>query len=617
MNIGESTNDKDKDEDKIKDITKTPDYINEIDANYAAPISETAFDRIYNAVVRIELENSKGKGTGFFIKIKIKEKSINFLFTNFNIIPQQLVDSKQLISIYYGKKNNEIKKIIKLDIKDRFIKCFSEPKDITIIEIIEKDGIPEDKYLIPDLNYENGYKSYSEQKLYLAGYPEKDIFETERYICSGKIKKIFNNYEFAHTLDTNIGLYGSPICLLNNQCVIGIHKKGNLETHINYGTFIGIILNELQFEIIAIDNIHNDDKQDIKENLENNKKKTINIDTEGQLSFFLSESEKEEIEELIIVGKMNGSDFKIIRDMAKNNQLSVIDLSETNIVSGGDYYYTNYSTKHFTKNDEFGYSLFLGCKQFEKIILPKTIKKIGQCAFWYCSNLKTLVINSEVINIEPGIWGGCNKLNDVQIINNSNFHFQNGILYDKKYTKIISALQTEIYGDLTIQEGIKEIQYNSFSNCEFLTSVIFPSSLTTIGDTSFSHSGIVSVTFNKNIETIGSFAFSCCYKLKEVNLVEVKIKTLEYGTFSHCKLEVIYLPKGLVEMKQKVFFDNPLKNIFCYSKNPSNLFDFTTEDATFKNVDIGNCTVHVPKGSINIYKEAKGWSHFDSIIDDY
>ena len=84
---------------------------------------------------------------------------------------------------------------------------------------------------------------------------------------------------------------------------------------------------------------------------------------------------------MTIIGKMNGSDFKIIRDMATNNKLSFIDLSEANIVSGGDYYYMNYSTEHFTNNDEFGYSLFHGCKKLEKIILPKTIEEIGQTAF--------------------------------------------------------------------------------------------------------------------------------------------------------------------------------------------------------------------------------------------
>ena len=313
---------------------------------------------------------------------------------------------------------------------------------------------------------------------------------------------------------------------------------------------------------------------------------------------------------------MNGSDFKIIRDMATNNKLSFIDLSEANIVSGGDYYYMNYSTEHFTNNDEFGYSLFHGCKKLEKIILPKTIEEIGQTAFWYCSNLTSLVIYSKVKIIKPGIWGGCDKLNDVKIIDNSNFHFENNILYDKNYTKIIAALSTGFYGDLTIKEGIKEIQYHSFGDCKSLTSVIFPSTLTKIGGCSFSHSRLTSIIFNKNIQTIDSFAFSGCDQLKEVNLIEVKIKTLEYGTFSYCKLETVYLPKQLETMKQVVFGNNPLKNIFCYSSNPSDLFDFSTDDATFKNVDIKECIVHVPEGKINIYKEAKGWSSFNSIIDD-
>ena len=49
------------------------------------------------------------------------------------------------------------------------------------------------------------------------------------------------------------------------------------------------------------------------------------------------------------------------------------------------------------------------------------------------------------------------KLNDVKIIDNSNFHFENKILYDKNYTKIIAILPTGYYRDLTIKEGTKEI----------------------------------------------------------------------------------------------------------------------------------------------------------------
>ena len=68
MGNHESINYKEKKEDIIKHITPKPGNINEIDTNYAAPISETAFDRIYNSVVRIELENSKGKELDFSLK---------------------------------------------------------------------------------------------------------------------------------------------------------------------------------------------------------------------------------------------------------------------------------------------------------------------------------------------------------------------------------------------------------------------------------------------------------------------------------------------------------------------------------------------------------------------
>jgi len=146
--------------------------------------------------------------------------------------------------------------------------------------------------------------------------------------------------------------------------------------------------------------------------------------------------------------------------MAQNNKLSFIDLSETNIVSGGDYYYIKYSTK----NNEFGYSLFSHCKKLKKIILPKTIKEIGRSSFWNCPNLISLVTNSKVKSIKPPIWLGCNKLNNVKIINNLNFHFESNILYDKNYTKIIAALQAGCYGDLIIKEGIKEIQLCAFIN---------------------------------------------------------------------------------------------------------------------------------------------------------
>ena len=87
-----------------------------------------------------------------------------------------------------------------------------------------------------------------------------------------------------------------------------------------------------------------------------------------------------------------------------------------------------------------------------------TSKKIDKFTSWNGSYLTSLVINSKVKSIELRIWGGCDKLNNIKIINNSNLHIQNSILYDKNYIKIITAFQKRFYSDLTIKEEMKEIQ---------------------------------------------------------------------------------------------------------------------------------------------------------------
>ena len=150
---------------------------NEVDTKHAAPIPESVTDKLFNSIFRIEMENIRG--TGFFIEIK--EIKRFFMFTNHHIINQKLVDSKALMPIYYGKKDKEIKKVIKLDKDKRIIKCFEEPIDITVIEILKEDEIPESKYLQPDLNYKNNYNNYEKEDLYLSGYPNyKTKYKNER-----------------------------------------------------------------------------------------------------------------------------------------------------------------------------------------------------------------------------------------------------------------------------------------------------------------------------------------------------------------------------------------------------------------------------------------------------
>ena len=152
---------------------------------------------------------------------------------------------EKIIDIYYGTKDKETKKSLQLDINKRIIKCFKDPIDVISIQILKSDDIPENKYLCPDRGYlDNDYNDYLNKYFYMAGYPQKEFSHLGRAVSSGKITKI-KNCSFEHILDSRAGSSGSPICLRESICVVGIHKSGNEAKHKNKGTFIGVVLEEL------------------------------------------------------------------------------------------------------------------------------------------------------------------------------------------------------------------------------------------------------------------------------------------------------------------------------------------------------------------------------------
>ena len=80
--------------------------------------------------------------------------------------------------------------------------------------------------------------------------------------------------------------------------------------------------------------------------------KSIHVSKAGTLSNYISDAEKYQIEKLTLTGELNGTDFKLIRDMGgtsfregsnvryitTNGKLKSLDISNAKIVSGGTYY---------------------------------------------------------------------------------------------------------------------------------------------------------------------------------------------------------------------------------------------------------------------------------------
>ena len=222
---------------------------------YGKKMSLDKANKLAKSLCKITIEENvkndkKLYGTGFFMNLKYEGKDLKCLITNYHVITQNLVDEKKDITIQVEKRN-EI--TIKLDVNKRFIKCFSKPTDISMIEIIDEDHIKEKiSFLWYDFNYSLGYNNYLESDIIILQHP----LGKEVHLGIGKILKI-TNFEFEHTIDTEYGSSGSPVILMSNNLVIGIHKQSNKRNKNGIGTFIGEIFNNNEHKNDENDNYSN------------------------------------------------------------------------------------------------------------------------------------------------------------------------------------------------------------------------------------------------------------------------------------------------------------------------------------------------------------------------
>ena len=124
---------------------------------------------------------------------------------------------------------------------------------------------------------------------------------------------------------------------------------------------------------------------------------TLKLDEAGTLPDKISANEKNLITNLKIVGKINGTDLKFIREMAgcdvngkeTDGKLSILDLSDAKIVEGGDAY-VRLSDNQYTSYDKLGNYAFSGCSGLTSLTIPSGVTSIGDRAFEGCSGLTSI-----------------------------------------------------------------------------------------------------------------------------------------------------------------------------------------------------------------------------------
>ena len=127
---------------------------------------------------------------------------------------------------------------------------------------------------------------------------------------------------------------------------------------------------------------------------------------------------------------------------------------------------------------------------------------------------------------------------------NQDFVIENGVLRDYKGPG----------GDVTIPEGVTEIERWAFDGCTGLTSVTIPEGVTEIGYRAFyGCTGLTSVTIPEGVTKIGESAFEGCTGLTSVT-IPAGVTEIGGGAFYDCTgLTSVTIPAGVKEIGSEAF----------------------------------------------------------------
>ena len=358
---------------------------------------------------------------------------------------------------------------------------------------------------------------------------------------------------------------------------------------------------------------------------------TLKLDEAGTLPNKIAVSRKNLITNLKIVGKINGTDLKFIREMAgrdyykerTDGKLSILDLSEAKIVAGGSpYTWNKYGDNEYTSNDKLGDYAFEGCSELTSLTLPSSVTSIDIAAFYGCWMLTSLTIPSSVTSIGDYAFEGCSGLTSLTIpssVTSIGWHAFEGCSGLTSLTLLsgVTSIGYDAFSgcsgltSLTIPSSVTWIGGDAFRGCSGLTSLTIPSSVTSIGDWAFyGCSGLTSLTIPSSVTSIGDRAFEGCSGLTSLT-IHSGVTSIGEGVFRGCSgLTSLNIPSGVTSIGDEAFRGcSGLTSIYVYTKKIPELGSYV-----FTGCNAKNCTVYVPKGTYDAYKSSK-FGYFEKIVE--
>ncbi len=229
-------------------------------------------------------------------------------------------------------------------------------------------------------------------------------------------------------------------------------------------------------------------------------------------------------------------------------------------------------------------SAFSASPELTSVVLPGTIKEIGQYAFYSNAKLSEVTLSEgvtaigrkafansvlEKINIPRTVTSIDPQFCDSERLTvnldaaNGAYMIENGIIYSKDIRTVICAPeQTTINKNLTFNSRTRTIASRAFMGRKNLVTVEFSDGVRVLEDAVFKNCVDLNlVTMNRGVTRVGNEIFSGCTNLIKVNIPDT-ITTYGDYMFKGCeKLNSLVIPKAWRTVSEGMYMNSGLASV--------------------------------------------------------
>lgn len=161
---------------------------------------------------------------------------------------------------------------------------------------------------------------------------------------------------------------------------------------------------------------------------------------------------------------------------------------------------------------------FSNCNALEEIVIPESVIKIGGRSFGGCNKLTEIYVPAKVANIYSGAFSRCDALEKVVVSeNNPYYESVDGVLFSENKTTLICYPASKYDKDYMIPNTVNTLSEYAFDSCNNLKFVFIPERVTRIEGWTFSNCSYLRLVFiPKSVTYICNYAFESSRNLLDV-----------------------------------------------------------------------------------------------------